>query len=334
MKRLALLVAAVLAATTFAACSEKDETKEISIPILDTEEETYDLAEAAIEDISETYHVEASFDYPYQQTITFSQDGVVEEILVADNQEVKKGDVLCRLNTDEIQKELEESKIRLDAAQKTYDTLVNAGTSGSELEFAEIDLQIANAEYEKLQADIARYEVIAPSDGNIEITSFDGINPDIAERMDVSRGTVFGTMVDRSQKELCAYVYGDALNNVNFGSSVSITQGEIVDTKGKVTDIIYRDAGADYSGWMYVIEPEETDGFVDFGTIDVVFNVYEKKNVVTVPVEAVKEVSERKFVYVLVDGVKVETDVETGIENDDKMEITSGLSGGEEVIIR
>ncbi|MBR1723545.1 MAG: RND transporter, partial [Ruminococcus sp.] len=60
---------------------------------------------------------------------------------------------------------------------------------------------------------------------------------------------------------------------------------------------------------------------------------YSKLDTVIVPAEAIKTSKERTYVNLLVDGTKIEQDVETGIEDGERTEILSGLSGGEEVIV-
>ncbi|MFT3950696.1 MAG: efflux RND transporter periplasmic adaptor subunit [Oscillospiraceae bacterium] len=337
MKKLALLLAAVLAAAPLASCSSDDDSETISIPILDTQEISYSTAQAEVGTISKIYKSTASMDYPYKTVISFDQDGTIADVLVDDGATVKKGDVLCKLETDDIDKQLDDEKLRLDAAKKTYDTLVNEGIGGNELEFAKIDYDIETIAYKKLKETRSRYTIKAPADGTIALAA--NGRQDFAQPLSsgsrVSSGTKFATMVDQSEQKLCAFIYDNQLENVNFGSKVTLTQGKLINTTGKVTDILYFDGGTDYSGWTYVIEPDDKDvEFVDFGSVDVTFNVYEKQNVVTVPAAAIKTVSDRKFVYLLVNGVKVEADVETGIENEDNVEITGGLSGGEQVILR
>ena len=65
----------------------------------------------------------------------------------------------------------------------------------------------------------------------------------------------------------------------------------------------------------------------------VLFLVFWGFCVFVVPQKAVKKLDGRNYVNLLVDGVKIEQDVELGIEDNDNVEILSGLSGGEEIIL-
>ena len=78
---------------------------------------------------------------------------------------------------------------------------------------------------------------------------------------------------------------------------------------------------------------DEENDMLDLGGIEVVFDVYSRLDTVIVPQKAVKKLDGRNYVNLLVDGVKIEQDVELGIEDNDNVEILSGLSGGEEIIL-
>ena len=134
-----------------------------------------------------------------------------------------------------------------------------------------------------------------------------------------------------AQQYLCVSVYDNPLNNVNFGTRVTLEQGA-TEAAGTVKDI-QRVENGDFSSYVYVILPDEDSELFDFGDVSVVFDVYTRPDTVVVPQKAVRELGGRKFVNLLVDGVKIEQDVETGIEDGKNIEILSGLSGGEELIL-
>lgn len=63
------------------------------------------------------------------------------------------------------------------------------------------------------------------------------------------------------------------------------------------------------------------------------FALDERKEVLTVPFEAILRIKGRRCVYVVKDGKAVLTDVETGLRHDEAMEIVSGLSDGDTIVI-
>ncbi len=338
MKRLSLLIVAVLSATMLASCSDSSSEGEIAVPILETEQTEFNTVKAEISDISEKYYQTGSYAYPYSEVITFSASGQVETVEIESGDEVKAGDLLCTLNTDDVQEQIEEKEIYLNQAKQTLSTLQSNGGSSGEIEMAELELEIQQLEYDHLVDSLEDYKVYAPCDGTVTITAGQYFSDEgkynqgnLAKFMQVSEGETFGYAVDRSEEYLCCEVYDNPLNNVNFGTKVVLTQG-VNESSGTVTDVMYNQNG-DYSTYVYVITPDNKDELFDFGDIDVCFDVYSRLDTVVVPQKAVKTVGDRKFVNMLVDGVKIEQDVETGIEDGDSIEITSGLSGGEELII-
>ena len=335
LKEFASLICLAAVCLSLVSCDKNDGKGEnISIPILETEqEENIQTQTAQVGTISRSYSLEGGYDYPFTENLVFAQNGTIKEICFDPESEVKKGDVLVRLDTDELDKEIETQQIRVDAAEKTLQNLKNSGASQREIDFAQVDLDIENNALDKLENSLSEYVITAPYDGSVMLY---GTIDDYNRGTSVYMGQAFGSMTDRSQKVLCAKLFGnEGLENVTFGTKVDIIQGNSDPVKGKVTDVIFNEAG-DYSNFVYIVTPDDKDvEFYDFGSVTVSFNIYEKEDVVTVPSEAVISVGDRTFVYTLIDGIRIETDVETGIVDEIHgiTEITSGLSGGESIII-
>ncbi len=84
--------------------------------------------------------------------------------------------------------------------------------------------------------------------------------------------------------------------------------------------------------YTYVIDTDEDSGLSDL-TVQCIFDVYSKLDTVLVPTSAIKTSKDRTYVNLLIDGTKIEQDVETGLADGKQTEIVAGLSGGEQVII-
>lgn len=331
MKKLFVIIAAAVTAFTCVSCGREENNEEIVVPILETNDVEYRTVKAEISDVSEKYYQEGSYGYPYYEYVKFNASGQIETINVETNAEVKEGDLLCTLNTDAIEEQIEEKEFYLNQAQRTLETLQANNGSSDEIRFAEIDLEIQQLEYDHLVESLEDYNVYAPCDG---VFSFETA-PDRRQELNVytyvNEGQIFGYAVDRSQEYLCCEVYDNPLTNVNFGTKVILEQG-VNTCDATVTDIIYNENG-EFSTYVYVLTPTDDSELLDFGEIQVCFDVYSRLDTVVVPTEAVKTVGERTFANLLIDGVKVEQDVELGIEDGDVVEIVSGLTGDEELIL-
>ncbi|MBQ8966219.1 RND transporter [Ruminococcus sp.] len=321
----ALLCAALLALT---GCAEKKTGDEIAVPILEAKSVQYKTQKAEIRDISQKYEQPGFYGYPYSKSVKFPVSGQIKSIEVESPGEVTEGQLLCTLYTDDVQEEIEKEEIRLNQVKNTVDTLYEKEADADQIVMAQYDVQIEQMRYDRLVKSLEDYNVYAPCDG--EFTMEMGRHPyNVNSRVD--KGATFGYTLDRSEEYLCVQVFDNKLSNVNFGTSVNLVQGAQSST-GTVTDIVFNDNG-DFSTYMYVITPDNEDELLDFGDITVVFDVYSRLDTVVIPKKAVKELGGRTFVYLLIDGVKVEQDIELGIEDNSDVEVISGLSGGEDIIM-
>lgn len=333
IKRVLILAVAAMTLFTFTGCDDKKADEEIKLPILDERDVEFNTVKAEIGTISETYTLDGLFENPYVESVSAAVGGKLESVNLKNGEKVKEGDVLIKITSEDIDKQIEDQQIRLDSAKQTYQTL--SGTkdiSASELESARVDIDIEQNEMDKLLKNKEKYSVKAPVSGTI--TTFGNPDEDFKIGSSIGAGSVICTITPSGGNVLCART-GDknALNDVNFGTSATVTHlNETVGT-GIVSDVIYVDNG-DYSNYCYVIKVDDKYGDISyFENVKVTFNTYTKENVVLVPTEAVRTISDEKYVDVLIDGVKVQTAVETGISDELKTEIVSGLTGTEDIII-
>lgn len=331
MKAVAFVAAAALALSlcSCSAFSDKNKEEKIAVPILETKEISYKTCKAEVTDISQEYYQVGTWGYPYSESVVFKTNGQIKSIEVESPCDVKKGDLLCTLYSDDVQEQIEREEIRLDQAKSTVNTLYANNASADEITMAEYDLELEQMTYDHLVESLDDYNVYAPCNG--EFTALDRRDQPLNVNSPVSKGSVFGYTSDKSQQYLCVQVYDNQLNNVNFGTAVRLEQGANT-SSGTVTDIVY-DENGDFSAYTYVITPSDDADLMDFGDVQVVFDIYSRMDTVVIPQKAVKNLSGRTYVNLLVDGVKVEQDIELGIEDNENVEVLSGLSGGEEIIL-
>lgn len=332
MKKVISIASALMLCLSFCSCGKEQEKKEeISIPILETNEENYNTVTAEIGSITMSYTVEGKFSYPYSSYVSVDKGGVVKKLHFDASEELEAGQLMIEFENTEFDLAIEEQEKKVSEAQKNYDDLKNSGASKAKLDIAQVDLDIEKNELEKLKNQLEAYNVYAPIGGYIEM---EGLIEDYAEGNTIEDGRYIGRIIDRSEKLLTAEVFGSKLENVEYGTKATITQGNVASATGTVRDVLFNERG-DFSTYEYVIAIDDDTEFYDFGQIQINFGVYEKSDVVIVPQDAIVNVGSRTFVYTIVDGIRIETDVELGITDEIKgiIEITSGLNGGETIVI-
>ena len=128
--------------------------------------------------------------------------------------------------------------------------------------------------------------------------------------------------------------------NENEISNISLNQEvEIVltaDTSktytGKITKIesvgTYSSSGTTFS----VIISFENDGNIKLGmTASCTINIEELTDVLAVPISSVQETGNKKYVMVVEDNEAKEVEIQTGLSDDEYVQVTSGLNGGETI---
>lgn len=113
---------------------------------------------------------------------------------------------------------------------------------------------------------------------------------------------------------------------------ISLTADTSKTYTGKITKI---DSVGTYStsGTTFAVEVSlENDGNIKIGmSVSCTINIEELTDVIAVPINGVQVNGDRKYVLVVKDGKTEEVDIETGLSNDEYVEVKSGLTGGETI---
>lgn len=124
------------------------------------------------------------------------------------------------------------------------------------------------------------------------------------------------------------------ISNISLEQEVEITL--TADTSktytGKITKI---DSVGTYSasGTTFSVEVSlENDGNIKLGmSVSCTINIKELADVLAVPIDSVQINGDRKYVIVVENNETKEIDIETGLSNDEYVQVTSGLNGGETI---
>lgn len=338
MKRIFIVITVLaLCLSAFCGCSKKENTDgEIYIPIRKGNQVNYNTVHAYKGTILEQEVLEAAFTTPYYTDLSFTMmEGTIAELNVHEEMDVKEGDIIATLDSEQLEDDITVQKLKLDSAKSTYEILQQKG-SKEDVAFAKIDMDIEQAKYDELCEKRDFLTIKAPYDGKITYVGRYKSGSNIA------RNATLCTIVDTSRVCLSAIDNG-RLGDIGFGAKVEITQGALVTTTGTVVDVVTEEFTGDFGGFgggnhtytanRIVIKPDEDVKFEDFGSIQVTFTTLRRDDTVIVPSNAVFEFGNGYAVNVLVNGVKIQTTVSVGIVSGDRTEIVSGLDGTETLVV-
>ncbi|MGG4038671.1 efflux RND transporter periplasmic adaptor subunit [Heyndrickxia ginsengihumi] len=172
--------------------------------------------------------------------------------------------------------------------------------------------------------------ITAPNSGTVT-----SLNVESGDK--VNQGKVVAHITNYSDLETTINVDELDINKVKKDQDATITLSAIEDKtfKGKVTDVAQEGTSTNGVSTFEVTVSIENPKDIKVGmTTEANIVTANKKNVVYVPVDAVHTNGTKKYVVVKnSDGSTSMQAVKVGINNDDNIEITSGLTVGQEIVL-
>ena len=275
----------------------------------------------------------------------------IKSVLVKENDTVKAGQTVAILDGKDYEATKDQATYKVNNTRSKYNRaeyLYSIGAkSKEELEDAEYDYNTAESSLSKTESDLAETVITAPMDGVVVG------EPKSAGTMAVqgnSNPTVIMTIADMSRKQIIAKVDETDIGSVKVGQKATFT----VDTyNGKTfTATVSRISQTDVTNswnintssantstptviYYYVIlDVDDPDNLLlpaMTARVDIVTD--EKENALVVPISALKTDSSGSYVMVAAGKEQEKRYVSTGIYSDEYVEITDGLTDGEQLVV-
>lgn len=267
----------------------------------------------------------------------------VVEVHVHAGQQVKKDQVLIRLDDRDLKARLaqaraavEAAQARLERAQIEYDRVNRLFEEGNatQIEFdrAETDLKAARAELQRARQAVREAETLlsyatikAPMDGRV-IDKF----VDVGDT--VRPGQLLLTMFDPTQMQLIARVRESLAQRLKVGDKIGVKIDALkIGCEGTIGEIVPRAEAASRAFDVKVVGPCPPGVYPGmFGRILIPLDPQE---VLLIPAAAVRRIGQLDIVDVVVDGRLHRRAVQLGRRYGDAVEVLSGLRPGERVAL-
>ena len=239
--------------------------------------------------------------------------------------------MLARLDGDRLRLELNESRARLDKMQRDFERNEDLQEKGliseGDFERLQYDLEALQASYNLASLELDYTQIRAPIDGVVS-ERYIKIGNTIDTGDPLFRVTSLDPLVaylhvpEREFRQLGAgqpvQIVIDALAGVPVTASVT-----------RVSPIVDPETGT----FKLTIEMDNAERVIKpgmFGRMNIVYDQH--VNVLQIPRSAITERADSNYVFVVEDGIATRRDIQTGFSNEGMVEITSGLSDGEQVI--
>jgi len=284
--------------------------------------------------------------------------GRVSEVLFNELDEVQQGQVLIKLEDAEIRAQLRQSQEALNQAKinlvnieknlervkeltkKGFASTEQLDTAQQAYDVGRVVIKQNQANYAFMQAQLEQTSIKAPISGTI-VSKNVSVGEIVAGPLgggNFSVPTPMAEIADLSDLEVHADVDEVDISKVYVGQEVVITVDAYPDKtfKGIVREIASmtmsrRDVGITYRVKVHITNPEK---ILKLGmTANLDFLLENREQILTVPKSAVLVQGEKQFAFKVRNQKVFKREVETGMEGEEFIEITSGLEAGENVIV-
>lgn len=342
----ALLTATVVAALAIGGCGKS----ESAAPASGGGERVFlvDLAPAATREVEVTLDAVGTAYASGQVDIRPQVSGTLVAAPFVEGQDAEEGQILVQLDDSKakaslalVQAQLDSARAKLKVASERLgrfrrlaaEDLVSReefSTLESEEKAAAASVRENEAEVRLAQRQLEDYTLRAPISGRMGIRYID-------EGNFVEAGTIISTLVAADPVEVLFTLPSAVMSEVKVGQDAQIRATDAAKTLLGVGRVRVIDARVDTDTRMVRVKalvpnPEGTIQAGQFVTVSLVRE--NRPKAVVVPEEAVIPFGGKTYLYVVTNDQAVRREVELGVRLPEVVEIRSGLSGGETIVIR
>lgn len=259
------------------------------------------------------------------QNVTFSSDVTVQSVLKKDGATVKKGDVIAKLTSSD----LEDSITQLESQIETLEDTIEDSDSSDD------DYASNVRKYKDLTM---KLKTLKTERSNLTVTSkYNGIvSGTITKGKTIGKGQSVCKVLKTSSYKVTIDVDELDIKSVKKGQSVKVTADAVEDKTftGTVTKVLKVGTTSDgVATYPVTIELKNASDLLPSMSVTATITTAKAENAVLVPVSAIQTKDGESYVTIITDDNEngTQTKVETGIINDTYAQITSGVSEGDQV---
>lgn len=270
--------------------------------------------------------------YTKEEDLKTEVSGTVAEVFRKEGDRVYKGDPIMRLSNDEIDRQVRDAENQLALAGENLRLLLDPDEKTIKQQQIKVEqnYQRVLATREKLDS----LNVVSPIDGVVVSIA---VRPGDKLGTDTSSSGQELLVVCNFEKNLLEISVDELdINNLKFGQTAAVSVDAIPGAvlKGQVIGIAQEGVRSnDVTRYPVTLEVGYAEGVKGGMTATATIILEKKDNVLRIPAEALMSANNRSMVQVMENGGAVTKPVKTGVNNGRWVEITDGLSEGEQVVI-
>ena len=297
-----------------------------------------------------------------ESALSFSSSGEVSSVKVAVGDKVSKGDVLARINDDELQIDLDAAEAELTEAEDSLSTLEDdSSATDTAIASAQASVQVKKNAVKRAQSALDNAELVAPFSGTVAAVGIEK-GDTVGSSSGSGSGSSSNSGSDSSSSSSGSitlistgtFVVDTSVSNVDLPSIKKGLQATITPTGS--TDPVFgtvstvgvvasssssgsgsgSGSGSNSGSATFPVEIAVTGKHTDLlpgSSATVEITVKQLANVISVPTQAISSVDGKTVVQKLVNGQQVQTEVSIGQVVGSSTVITKGLADGDQVVV-
>ena len=258
--------------------------------------------------------------------------GQVTRIFVEEGEPVTAGQVLATLDGDRARLQMEQAKAALDKLRSTYRRNVALHERGlvaeGSFENLRFEMEALDSAYQLARLQYSYTQIRAPIDGVLS-------SRDITVGTTVREGDVLFRVTDLDNLVAYIHVPQRELHRFEPGQPARLNMaawpgGAFPATVARISPTVDPESGT----FRITLAVPAAEGKLRpgmFGKLDIVYEIHQ--DALMVPAEAVLAEDMEEAVFVIDEGIARRRPVTTGLNSDGRIEVLSGLSAGESVVI-
>jgi membrane fusion protein, macrolide-specific efflux system len=303
------------------------EEEELEPPLIEPQKIEYKTEAVKRGTLIQQISMTGSFASSTQETLIFELSGRLKSKEFSAGAAVKVGDLILRLDTSDLEYQITIQEIEIQKTELGIKQMRKLGASSYDLQIAQLNLKEQQLQMDHLQTQLASAQAVAPIDGILTYVTSTSIGDYISAYQIVAKVADPTSMV--------LITKGDDASDLPIGAEVTVKfqneeyAGKVVANPSTLFDD--PDENLHDAAIIQLAKIPEDAELGSSASIKYIQNIHE--NVIVLDRRNVNLMSGRYFVNCLVDGIRVEKDVEIGLMTATEVEIVKGLEEGDLVII-
>jgi membrane fusion protein (multidrug efflux system) len=283
------------------------------------------------QELENSVHVAGSILAQDEVELHTEAQGRIVKINFEEGTEVKKGQLLIKINDADLQaqlrKALSSKKLKEDSEKRNNQLLAKGAISQEQYDLSLNDLNAATADVDLLKENIRKTELLAPFSGIIglkyvSLGSFVTNATKLASLQSISKVKVEFSVPERYASQLKR---GSDILFTTYGSD-KVFKANIYAIEPKVDELTRNVV-------MRAISDNGERKLIPGAFAKVTVQLQNKPNSLMVPTQSVVPILKGQKVYITRADSVIEQVVKTGIRTDSQIEITEGLQVGDSVVV-